>query len=555
MRAAIYARYSSDLQREASIEDQRRTCHRLIDAHNWTATRLYADQGLSGSTHMRPGYQSMMIDARQGLFDVLVAEGLDRLSRDQEHIAALHKQLRYLGIPIITVAEGEISELHIGLKGTMSALFLKDLAQKTHRGLEGRIREGKAASGLSYGYSILRQFLPDGTFTTGERVIDEAQAPIVQRIFQMYADGYSPRSIATRLNSEGIVGPAGTAWGSSTIYGNWRRGTGILNNELYIGKLIWNRQRFIKDPAIGKRQARPNPEAEWVTHSVPDLRIIDQSLWEAVKHRQWDTRRTISEEGRTTKPERARRARYLLSGLMTCGRCGASYTLVGTRHYGCAAARNKGNCDNRHTIRREVLEERVLGGLRDKLLHPDLIAAFVEEFQREYNKSRQSELALRQMREAELSKIEQSIAQMVEAIADGMYHSSMKAKMAELEARQSAIRDELSLLGEEEPLRLHPNLSALYRRKVADLTQALNADEATRHEAVELLRSLIETICLTPDGEGGLRIELVGELGSIMSLSDSGSDLGNKKPRSEGNGAHSLTMVAGARFELTTFRL
>ncbi|MEM9964144.1 MAG: recombinase family protein, partial [Asticcacaulis sp.] len=103
MRAAIYARYSSDLQREASIEDQKRICRRLIDGHSWTATQFYTDQGLSGSTHLRPGYQSMMIDARQGLFDVLVAEGLDRLSRDQEHIAALHKQLRYLGIPIITV--------------------------------------------------------------------------------------------------------------------------------------------------------------------------------------------------------------------------------------------------------------------------------------------------------------------------------------------------------------------------------------------------------------------------------------------------------------------
>ena len=105
--------------------------------------RVYADQGLSGTSHLRPAYQAMMMEARAGKFDVLVAEGLDRLSRDQEHIAALHKQLRYLGIPIVTIAEGEISELHIGLKGTMSALFLKDLAQKTHRGLEGRIRDGK----------------------------------------------------------------------------------------------------------------------------------------------------------------------------------------------------------------------------------------------------------------------------------------------------------------------------------------------------------------------------------------------------------------------------
>ncbi len=199
----------------------------------------------------------MMMDARAGRFDVLVAEGIDRLSRDQEHIAALYKQLRYLGIPIVTVAEGEISALHIGLKGTMSALFLKDLAQKTHRGLEGHIRDGKSAGGISYGYKIARKPLSDGTFTTDERTINEQEADVVRRIFRDYASGISPRAIAARLNAERIPGPACASWGASTIYGNWRRGTGILNNKLYIGRMIWNRQHFLKDPETGKRQAAP----------------------------------------------------------------------------------------------------------------------------------------------------------------------------------------------------------------------------------------------------------------------------------------------------------
>ncbi len=79
------------------------------------------------------------------------------------------------------------------------------------------------------------------------------------------------------LNNEGIPGPRGT-WGASTIYGNHQRGTGILNNELYIGRLVWNRQRFIKDPNTGKRQARPNPQEEWVVEDVPDLRIVSDDL-------------------------------------------------------------------------------------------------------------------------------------------------------------------------------------------------------------------------------------------------------------------------------------
>src|SRR5690606_11836013 len=109
---------------------------------------------------------------------------------------------------------------------------------------------------------------------------------IVRRIFREFTQGRSPRAIAQSLNKEGIPGPAGQNWGPSTIYGNWQRGTGILNNELYIGRLVWNRQHYIKDPRTGKRQARPNPEDKWIVEEVPHLRIIDDDLWSSVKERQ-----------------------------------------------------------------------------------------------------------------------------------------------------------------------------------------------------------------------------------------------------------------------------
>jgi DNA invertase Pin-like site-specific DNA recombinase len=145
--------------------------------------------------------------AMNGGFDVLVAESLDRLSRDQEHIAGLHKRMAYRGIQIFTKAEGAISEMHIGLGGTMSALFLRQLAQKTHRGLEGRVKAGKSAGGISYGYALDRQPLPDGTYTTGDRVIDPAEAAIVQRIFTEYDRGRSARAIAIGLNRDSIPAP------------------------------------------------------------------------------------------------------------------------------------------------------------------------------------------------------------------------------------------------------------------------------------------------------------------------------------------------------------
>ena len=191
MRAAIYARYSTELQREASIEDQVRVCRRRIEQEGWQAGPVYSDHGSSGASHLRPGYQKLLEDARAGRFDVLVAESLDRLSRDQEHIASLFKQLAFRGIPLVTIAEGEISEIHVGLKGTMSALFLKDLAQKTRRGLQGRVEAGRSGGGNSYGYEVVRS-MRDGTTERGLRRIDENEAAIVRAIFRDYAAGKSP---------------------------------------------------------------------------------------------------------------------------------------------------------------------------------------------------------------------------------------------------------------------------------------------------------------------------------------------------------------------------
>jgi site-specific DNA recombinase len=133
-RVALYARYSSDNQRDASIEDQLRICREKAECEKWTVVSTYKDAGISAASMiLRPGIQTLLQDAQRQQFDVVLAEALDRISRDQADVATLFKHLRFAGVPIITLAEGEISELHVGLKGTMNALFLKDLAAKTHR--------------------------------------------------------------------------------------------------------------------------------------------------------------------------------------------------------------------------------------------------------------------------------------------------------------------------------------------------------------------------------------------------------------------------------------
>jgi DNA invertase Pin-like site-specific DNA recombinase len=128
----------------------------------------------------------------RGRFGIILAEGLDRLSRDQEDTARIFKQLNFAGIKLFTVAEGEIGELHIGFKSTLNALYLKDLAAKTHRGLRGRVEAGKSGGGLCYGYAVRHGFNADGAPSTGEREIVAVEAETIRRVFREFAAGKSP---------------------------------------------------------------------------------------------------------------------------------------------------------------------------------------------------------------------------------------------------------------------------------------------------------------------------------------------------------------------------
>ncbi len=118
-----------------------RVCLRRIDAEGWSLQRVYSDRGASGASHLRAGYHALLQDARRQQFDVIVAESLDRLSRDEEHVAALYKQLSFQGVLLVTIGEGEISELHVGLKGAVSSTFriLTPIhSADGERGLRGR---------------------------------------------------------------------------------------------------------------------------------------------------------------------------------------------------------------------------------------------------------------------------------------------------------------------------------------------------------------------------------------------------------------------------------
>ena len=556
-RAALYARYSSDLQRTASIDDQFRVCREHAEREGWTVAATYRDAAVSGaSVTLRPGVQALLADARAGAFDIVLSEALDRVSRDQADVAVLFKHLRFAGVTIVTLAEGEITELHVGLKGTMNALFLKDLAAKTWRGLRGRVERGRSGGGLCYGYDVVRTTDAAGEPVRGERRIDEAEAAIVRRVFREFAAGISPRAIARRLNDEGVPGPSGKLWTDSTLRGHAKRGTGLINNELYIGRLIWNRLRYVKNPDTGRRVSRINPSEEWIVTEAPELCIVGDALWRAVKDRQSALAAryaTVIEATRAARANRlnaTHRPRHLLSGLLECGVCGGSYAMRGQDRYGCSNHVMNGSCANGRGIARSVLEGRALAGLKDRLMAPEAAAEAMRAYAEETNRLNRERRANGESDRKELAGIEKKIADIVAAIEDGGYTRALMNRLRELEARQDELRERLATASADIP-DVHPNVAGLYRRKVERLAEALR-DPRERAAAAEAVRSLIERIVLAPGAKRGeMNATLHGDLGTILEWTAKGRRNETDTPSS----GMSVSVVAGAGFEPATFRL
>ena len=568
LRAAIYARFSTDMQSDASIEDQVRACREYAARQGLEVVETYSDRAVSGASLVRSGIQRLLREARGGGFDVVISEGLDRLSRNQADIAQIYQTLGFADVMIDTVSEGAISEMHIGLKGTMNALFLKDLAAKTHRGLKGRAISGKSAGGLTYGYRAVTRLDAKGEPVRGERMIEAQEAGVVRRVFCDYAKGISPKKIAEALNLENIPGPQGGQWGGSTINGNRERGTGILNNELYIGRQIWNRLRYVKDPQTGKRVSRLNSERDWVITEVPDLRIIEDDLWERVRARQG----ALKSKGTDVPVWDRRRPKTLFSGLMTCGCCGSGFSKVTKDSFGCSAARNKGRavCTNMALIKQADLEARVLDALAHHLMDPEAVAVFCEAYTAERNRLAASATNTRSDFERKLSQVKRDHAKLVDAIIAGVPADQVKDKMIALDDERVRIEAKLEATqASPAPLRFHPKMAETYRDRVGTLIAGLG-DDAGLTETREALRGLIEKIVLEPRAGGaGLDIDLHGALAGLLRLATGVEQHQATGARTKcrahdgpaGAGLEGIDMigeivlVAGTGFEPVTFRL
>ena len=564
-RVAIYARYSSDKQRKDSIEDQARVCQEYLNQQGWGLVEVYSDPELTGKNNLRPGFQRMMLDAAAGKFDIIVAEALDRLGRRLADLSDMYDRLKVDEIKVFLPQHGEITQMHIAMLGMTAQMFSSDLAAKVKRGQEGRIERGKVAAGHAYGYKVLPPVMDGKKQVSGEREIIPEEADVVRRIFKEYAAGVSPEAIARSLNQEGTPGPSGKAWRNTTIRGQRKRATGILRNHLYIGKLVWNKCSYVSLPGTDTREARPNPPDKWVYGDAPHLRIIDEGLWNNVRNRMdaiyaktTDTVRSVNNyaPGRDNNLNATHRPQYLLAGLMKCGECGANYTMVGKDRYGCAN-RNRGTatCSNSKTIKRQLVEERVLSGLRDQLMEPERVRAFVAKLQLELQSSRKDKLAEDRRLRKKLTEAEGAIENIMNMIETGNAPASILDRLKQREQEKAELAAKLAYENiDEDVIAILPNLHEVYARKVANLINTLNSPDV-KAQATDTIRRLIEKIDMVKDDHAphGMTLVIHGDLARIMLFCE-GAKQNEKLPGSFEPGSQS-SVVAGTGFEPMTFRL
>ncbi|WP_440265173.1 recombinase family protein [Bradyrhizobium ottawaense] len=511
-RGTIYARFSTDLQNERSIEDQLSLCQSYAEREGLIVVSTHEDRARSGGSVMgREGLLQMLDQARERSFDVVIVEALDRLSRDMEDLAGIHKRLSFLGIEIRAVHEGVVNTVLVGLRGLVGQLYREDNAHKVRRGQAGRVKQGLAGGGLTYGYAAIPG-------RSGERVVVEAEAQVIRRIFQEYVDGRTPREIAHDLNNEGVSPPRGRGWNASTINGNHERGAGILLNELYVGRLVWNKVRMVKDPDSGKRLSRPNPKSDWQMAEVPHLAIVNPELFTAAQQRK--------EERGHIHPSHQRRPRRMLSGLLRCGSCGSGMATNGRDKSGrtrirCSASKESGTCSDAKTFYLDAVESAVLSGLRAELRAPKVFSEYVRTYLEERKRLLATSQAKRHRLEQQLGQLTREIERLVDAIAKGHGDPSVLGpRSTALDAERKRISEEL----QSEPpapneIALHPAILKRYEEQLGRLEEAVGKGvSAGDGEAAEAIRDLVETVTVLrqPACPGGLAVEIAGRLNALL---------------------------------------
>ena len=499
LRIAVYARYSSDRQRETSIEDQVQRCKEYIEGAGGRVepSLFFTDFALTGATMQRPGFESLMALVKQeppGI-DLVVTENLDRISRDFADAATIYKLLRFAKVRMVGVAdgidtEGKSSKLTYAIKAVMADAFRDDLADKTLRGLKGRVKAGYSAGGMAYGFMSVPETGPDGSVIGHRPVINEEQAEVVRLIFNLYLEGASLAAIARRMNDDSIPPPRANTrhrrkgWAVSTI-------RAMVYNQRYTGTWKFNEREWVRDPTTGKRRPRPKAKSDHIVHERPELRIIAPETWEAVQTRLKRVKAAYTRNPDGTPKGRAipgKATPYLLSGLLVCGECGARLIITGSkapsRVYRCGDHLKRGTCDSTISVREHAARHAIVETIRHTLGSQKAVAYMRQRALTQLREVAKEQASASSQRERHLRVLEGKVANLVAFIAAGNASVAVAAELAELEVQVA--KEKAALAALEVTARMPDRLPSVddVVSRVRDLGTLLESDPKAGREAL-----------------------------------------------------------------------
>lgn len=527
MFAAVYARKSTE---QNGLADEAKSVTRQIEqgrafaaAHGWTVAdeHVYVDDGISGAEFAkRPGFLRLMNALKpRPVFQVLIMSEESRLGREQIETAYALKQLITSGVQVWfyldnrqRTLDSPMEKAMLALQGMADEMEREKARQRTRDAMERKAKAGHCTGGRTFGYDNVRT---DAGAVV--RVINEGEAAVVYRIFQLCAQGFGMRGIAQRLNEEAAACPRPqrgrpAGWAPSSV-------REVLYRPIYRGELVWNKSR--KRDTWGQVRQQDRPEAEWLRRPAPELRVVDEALWQAAHIRLAESRALYlrSTNGQVWgHPARGTESKYLLVGLAKCGVCGSGLS-VRTRSHGkhrafyyvCTGYHLRGRhvCSNHYELPMEDTNSAVLTAVGEQVLTPDILQEAIDRAAERLSTWQQDDEAERLR--AEREHVEEELSRLVSALATGGSLPTIMAAIREREARRETINARLDGL---------THVAAIPKVDRATLRANLQrrCDEwrtpLTRHvaQARQLLRKVLtERLTVTPDADGDRYSGISGE--------------------------------------------
>lgn len=548
LRAALYARYSTDIQKDASIERQFADLEKVADRLNLKLNKrhYYSDRAQSGSSLFdRPGLTRELLGAaKQNQFDVVLVEQTDRLSRKRADLFWLADEFKFAEIKIYTPS-GEVSDLQLTFDGHQNEDFIAKLAARVKSGHDAIAREGLIPGAAAYGYDCVDR-------QPGAKVINEHEAEVVRRIFAEYASGKSPRLIAGDLMKDKIPSPTGSEfWNYQSIVGGAGQKRGMIHNQLYIGVYLKNRFFNVKNPATGKTITREADPSDLIRAEVPHLRIIDQTLWDAVHAVRAERGHKKLGKGHMQRAVVPRK-QHLLAGLLRCGECNGRMVINFSDRHGkkgvcCSAALSKQTCKSRKTYNLEKLTVLAVDSMCSHLTDPEFIQEKTKEKALEFARLEKENSGARQAAQRQLDRLNVQIAKLVRLVDEDDGDDLPRELLASLKEKQierKGLEDRVRLLGAESNVTtLHPTALKAFGESVETLHAKLkrNPDDS---ECRIAFGNIIDSIIVHPTGFGApYEISLYARLSAIMgfdpfSTSENPVKQGSSRVLTEANAVH-----------------